>query len=76
MRNTETSHPTVERRMMNDAHTQATRTIDCGDGVRAGTPPVQREPGAGLAHAAFALARSGPTFGSSARSFGEQHQAI
>jgi hypothetical protein len=65
-----------ERRAGKELRPAAARAIDCGDPLRMSSPVVFREPGIELAHAAFSLARNAPKFGSSAQSFGEQHQAI
>jgi hypothetical protein len=76
MRTDTTSRFPGERRSGKELRPDASRAIDCGDSVAAAAPMAHREPGVGLAHAAFALARNAPKFGSSSRSFGEQHQAI
>jgi hypothetical protein len=75
MRGQEPDRFTLDGRAGTEPRSRATRKIDCGDGMTT-RRTATREPGSGLPHAAFALARNGPKFGSTSRSLGEQHQAI
>lgn len=76
MRSTEIPSSTSDRRPGNETRERATRSIDCGDAATARKGSAHRDPAAGLAYAAFALARNAPKFGSSSASLGEQYQAI